>query len=120
MNVNKVSEIFLTFFKGSQWGAFGEQGAGRLSGPHEANWTLRGCWNVFLSEAELKKDYPDRPERFMEESSQYIAATGKDDRNDEHPEDTPGLCDGNPHGKHRPYHFLVISKRMPQPSLPSK
>ena len=42
----------------------------------------------------------------MEESSQYIAATGKDDRNDEHPEDTPGLCDGNPHGKHRPYRFF--------------
>ena len=40
--------------------------------------------NIFLSEteyAELKEDYPDRLERFIEELSQYIAATGKDYRN---------------------------------------
>ena len=40
--------------------------------------------NIFLSEteyAELKEDYADRLERFIEELSQYIAATGKDYRN---------------------------------------
>ena len=40
--------------------------------------------DIFLSEteyAELKEDYPDRLERFIEELSQYIAATGKDYRN---------------------------------------
>ena len=37
--------------------------------------------NLFLSEseyAELKEEYPDRLERFIEEMSEYIAATGND------------------------------------------
>ncbi|NBI68813.1 replication initiator protein A, partial [Pseudoflavonifractor sp. 60] len=36
--------------------------------------------NIFLSEseyAELKEEYPDRLERFIEELSQHIAANGK-------------------------------------------
>ena len=40
--------------------------------------------NIFLSQTEydeLQAEYPDRLERFIEELSQYIAATGKDYRN---------------------------------------
>ena len=40
--------------------------------------------NIFLSQTEydeLQAEYPDRLERFIEEMSQYIAATGKDYRN---------------------------------------
>ena len=40
--------------------------------------------NIFMSQSEydvLKAEYPDRLERFIEELSQYIAATGKDYRN---------------------------------------
>ena len=37
--------------------------------------------NIFLSESEyteLKEEYPDRLERFIEEMSEYIAASGND------------------------------------------
>ena len=37
--------------------------------------------NIFLSEseyAELKEEYPDRLERFIEEMSEYMAAIGKE------------------------------------------
>ena len=40
--------------------------------------------NIFLSEAEyaeLKEDYPDRLERFIEEMSRYLAASGKSYQN---------------------------------------
>ena len=40
--------------------------------------------NIFLSEAEyaeLKEDYPDRLERFIEEMSRYLAANGKSYQN---------------------------------------
>lgn len=66
ININKLKENQLMGVSGEQPAPFGRYK------------------NLFLSEseyAELKGEYPDRLERFIEELSQYIAATGKDYRN---------------------------------------